>query len=173
MNDFRSGKGTIMFSSGAMYEGQLLNDKKHGFGKLKFARDDFKGRDYYIGLFKDGKFNGNGKLVWKHGDVYEGEFMNDFRSGNGTIQFSSGAMYEGQLLNDKKHGFGKLTFARDDFEGRDYYIGLFKDGKFNGNGKLVLKSGDVYEGEFVDDKIWQCDISLFKWWKVCGSVAQW
>jgi hypothetical protein len=152
-NGVPSGNGSLTFHNGDKYQGNFKDGRMNGNGKLTYARDNELGRDYYIGEFKDDKQHGNGMLVWKYGDVYEGEFVNDFRSGNGTIRFSSGAMYEGQLLNDKKHGFGKLKFARDDFEGRDYYIGLFKDGKFNGNGKLVLKSGIVHEGEFLDGLI--------------------
>ena len=147
MDDLKSGNGTYLFASGAKYEGQWLNGKKYGFGKETYARDS--NGDYYIGEFKDGEKNGNGKLVWQDGEVYEGEFVDGLRSGNGTQLYASGAKYKGRWLNDQLNGFGNYTYASNNLF--DYYIGEFKDGKSNGKGKEVSKSGEIYEGEFVDD----------------------
>lgn len=33
------------------------------------------------------------------------------------------------------------------------FIGQFKNNKFNGNGKMTLKSGLIYEGEFKDNNL--------------------
>jgi len=127
-----------------LYEGQLINGKKHGHGNLTFSRDDKLNRDYYVGKFKDDKSNGKGKLVWKSGSVYEGEFVNGLRFGNGTYTLPNGEMYEGQWFNNKKNGFGKYTFARNSV--KDNYIGELKDNEAHGKGKLVWKDGSVYEG---------------------------
>ncbi len=55
MNDLRSGNETHLYSNGAKYEGQWLDDKYDGFGKLTYARDDNLDRDYYSGEYKDDK----------------------------------------------------------------------------------------------------------------------
>jgi hypothetical protein len=136
---------TQFYPNDEKYEGQFLNGKKDGFGKLTYARDDQ--RVYYIGEFKDDKRHGNGKLEWRDGSVYEGEFEDDLMSGNGTIVLSWGAKYEGHF-NGKNNGFGKYTYASDDFLDRDYYTGEWKDDLYDGKGKLVWKNGTTYDGEW-------------------------
>ena len=49
MNGSRHEKGRLIWSSGAVYEGQFKDDKKHGHGMFKYA----------------------------DGDMYQGEFKND------------------------------------------------------------------------------------------------
>ena len=56
------------------------------------------------------------------------------------------AGYEGERNeNGKMHGRGKYTYASG-----DVYEGEFKDDKRNGRGKYTYASGDVYEGEYKD-----------------------
>ena len=46
-------------------------------------------------------------------------------------------------LNNFKHGFGRSIQANG-----EYYVGMFKDGKKHGQGKLVYQSGKVEEGNW-------------------------
>ena len=64
---------------------------------------------------------------------------------NGTIH----SIYNGDFVDGKKHGHGKTTFnAHPVFQ---EYDGNFEEGIMQGNGRIVMKNGDVYTGEFQDD----------------------
>lgn len=59
------------------------------------------------------------------------------------------AIYSGQMLkgsNNVKHGFGIMRWPDG-----TVYEGLWENNLYNGRGKLYHASGDLYEGEFVDD----------------------
>lgn len=58
------------------------------------------------------------------------------------------AIYSGQMLKDSniKHGFGIMRWPDG-----TVYEGLWENNLYNGRGKLYHASGDLYEGEFVDD----------------------
>ena len=61
------------------------------------------------------------------------------------------AIYSGQMLNDGqnqdiKHGYGIMRWPDG-----TVYEGLWENNLYNGRGKLYHASGDLYEGEFVDD----------------------
>ena len=45
-----------------------------------------------------------------------------------------------------KHGFG--IYIYDDPEGKVKYEGYFEKDKKSGKGKMILKDGSVYEGQF-------------------------
>ena len=70
----------IIYSDGALYEGELDGFVRHGKGKLTFA----------------------------NGDIYEGEFISDEINGHGKfIYYSTGDVYEGEISGGKKVGIGK------------------------------------------------------------------
>lgn len=50
-------------------------------------------------------------------------------------------IYEGQFRDDVYNGFGRFIYSNG-----NYYIGSWLDGKRSGQGKLVDKSGRIYEG---------------------------
>ena len=59
------------------------------------------------------------------------------------------AIYSGQMLKDSqniKHGYGIMRWPDG-----TVYEGLWENNLYNGRGKLYHASGDLYEGEFVDD----------------------
>ena len=65
-----------------------------------------------------------------------------------TIKFNNGSTYTGEVnAAGKMHGKGKLTWADG-----DVYEGDFVDDKRTGHGTLRLAIGNVYEGDFVDGK---------------------
>ena len=85
-----------------IYEGELINNIKEGHGNLTFNNGEF-----YIGYFKNNKFNRKGVLFYDKNKI----------------------KYEGDFLNDKYNGFGTLFYKN-----REFYIGQFKDGKKDGKG---------------------------------------
>jgi hypothetical protein len=79
-----TGIGYGIYSTGSIYEGQWLNNKREG----------------------------KGKHTWKDGSIYQGEFSNDERSGFGIYYFASGEKYEGEWSNNKRNGKG-ILYSKD------------------------------------------------------------
>lgn len=62
--------GILKYGSGDVYEGQLLNGKRSGKGKMTFANGD-----YYIGMWKsDQMCDPEGNYYFKAGYEYIGQF---------------------------------------------------------------------------------------------------
>ena len=86
------------------------------------------GNIMFEGYFINGKFEGNGKYIFKDGSYYIGQWKNNLRNGKGIYYHSNGnIIYEGDYVNDKREGNGKLAM-----EHGEYYIGQFKNGLRNG-----------------------------------------
>merc|ERR1711988_147965 len=80
------------------------------------------------------------------------------RSGKATVTYANGCTYEGEFNSEKqKHGLGTYTWVEPDeeegFKKVATYEGNYADGKRNGIGKMTFPSGDVYHGEWKDNKI--------------------
>ena len=58
----RHGRGKMMFSSGAVYEGQWQFDKMTGYGTLKLLDGTIQ-----EGTWKDGSLHGCAVFTWPHG----------------------------------------------------------------------------------------------------------
>jgi len=113
-----------------MYTGSFQDNRKHGFG-IKFYSPYSEGRKRYQGLFKDGKFSGNGMT---------------FRKETGEIE------YKGEFKNGMPNGFGVLSLVPENFR-KLYHHGLFLDGKRHGKCIVKDKNGmSLFEGLFVNDK---------------------
>jgi len=141
-----------------VYDGEYVEDKRHGHGTLKCANGNV-----YVGEFKDGKFHGHGTLKYKNGDVYDGDFVNGQRHGHGTFTFKANfpismeySIYVGAFANDNFHGSGKLMYSNG-----DEYIGDFHNGQRHVYGKLTYSNGDVYQGGFKEDKF-HCQLATFQ-----------
>ena len=65
-------KKTFIFSTGAIYEGEMLNGKRHGYGTQNWPDGAS-----YEGQWKDHKAHGKGKFLHPGGDVFEGNFKED------------------------------------------------------------------------------------------------
>lgn len=79
----------------------------------------------YVGDFKDGKKDGEGKILFKGGD--EGV-----------------SSYEGAWENDEFHGKGKYVWN----DGERTYEGQWVQGIMEGKGKMTYRDGSYYEGTF-------------------------
>lgn len=124
-----------------VYEGDLVNSKKHGYGT------EITPEQKYEGEFDENKKSGKGQISFlKTGDFFEGEFKEN-KMFNGKYTWKdNGNVYEGSFFNNKMHGQGKYTWK----ENGNVYEGEYKEGKKHGFG--VIKENDkvVYEGEFLD-----------------------
>ncbi len=99
----------------------------------------------YEGPFKNGLFHGHGRYETPYVWSYEGEFSAGNITGTGTMIYSEDQQYTGELKYGRAQGKG-IQHAWG-----NVYEGEFKDDKFNGIGMLTNKNGDVYTGEFEDN----------------------
>lgn len=156
------------FDSGvpAIYRGLWKNFKPHGNGVVEYQLGAVAS---YEGCFEDGKYEGEGRLLYHGGDSYVGNFVAGKRDGSGTYKWTDGRQYSGEWLNNQRQGNGVFTWPNGDrYEGYFLagqrsqegtfifgatgasYTGQWKDGQYNGCGKTIDASGEVYEGEFAN-----------------------
>ena len=58
----------LYYSNSCIYEGTIFNDKREGYGTLKYPETFI-----YVGQFKNDNFDGKGLYTdLKNGDTYEG-----------------------------------------------------------------------------------------------------
>ena len=81
--------------------------------------------------------NGDG-----YGWIYEGHVDQETRQPNGIgIQVSNdGDIFEGHWKNGKLNGSGRGIYGK-----RSYYIGNFKDNRFDGKGTECYIDGAIYQ----------------------------
>ena len=133
---------SIKYPSGEKYSGYFSPDwEKEVFG-IQINNDGSK----YVGLFKNGMFDGRGRLILKKGDYYEGEFKENKANGFGKYVNSNGEIYIGNWVNDKQEGEGELILKDG-----SRYKGHFKNGMKNGKGKIAWNDSSYYEGNFFDN----------------------
>ena len=110
----------------------------------------YENGDHYMGDMKFGLPDGNGTLntiMDGMGYTYVGQFKRGKKNGRGNISSKDNKYnYDGGWKDDKKYGIGTL------FDNGDKYTGDFVDDKYNGNGTLCGKNGEIFECEFKDGK---------------------
>lgn len=162
------GKGALTYRNGDVCTGTFNMDKLIGSGKC-----ELKNGIKYVGMFKDGKYNGKGTLTWPRGDKfksYVGLFSNGKRHGYGTFTWSNGNKYIGIHKTDEITGLGKMIFSNGasysgqfvsgDFQGKGKYkwpdgqvtVGLFNKNKASGYHTVSLTNGNTYKGTILDGR---------------------
>jgi hypothetical protein len=153
MNDDRQphGNGTAVYHQNgkngksnngeiASYEGCWAQGKYHGQGRLVYTSGE-----EYCGMFCHGEKHGAGGIFkWTDGRQYCGEYQNNQRTGHGIFTWQSGDRYDGEFVNGKRSGYG--TFV---FDNGAYYSGEWRQGVYHGRGKTVDASGASYVGDFA------------------------
>jgi len=151
--DCENGYGTGVYYQGAKYTGYWKNGKWEGKGKLK--TQDI---GTYEGEFQQGKFWGQGKLTALNGTIKEGQWINDefqedkLLNGYNTYTTKDGTKLEGNFVNGYLYGVGTITNSNG-----DKYVGAIVKSKKQGHGIFYGNSG-VYagwqvEGEFYDGNL--------------------
>lgn len=127
------------------YEGDTQNDAPHGFGTATYTNGTF-----YEGYFIDGLRYGDGKLTYPDGSIFTGKWRDDRRHGMGVLEDPSGQITVNLWLNDcLQNGYWKdLSQAVSKFQWDDghYYIGMHREGLFQGKGTLVMTTGTTLSG---------------------------
>ena len=78
-------------SSGASYEGQWLNNMRHGKGTMRFNDD------VYVGDWQQDKRHGNGTQIREGGIECEGQWQNDNLHGEAICHFPNGDIFQVSL----------------------------------------------------------------------------
>ena len=121
-----TGKETIDYQNGYVYEGNVKDGVPHGVGMMTCE----DGRVCY-GIWEDGKI------------IYEGELNGEGKPhGRGTEVYSKRNVYEGGFKGGKRHGKGTYKWPNG-----AVYKGEYKGGKRNGMGTYKWPNGSVYDGE--------------------------
>ena len=84
----------IEYRNGAVYEGCVMMELRHGKGKMVFANGESYDGDWVFGVRQ-----GTGVYRWKNGDEYKGEFRMGMPFGQGEMKLVNGDVYEGQFVN--------------------------------------------------------------------------
>ena len=134
----RHGQGEFTWANGQRYRGTWVNDVPQGKGSLKFASGN-----QYDGDVAQGLPHGTGRMVYASGDSFQGRFIQGKPDGSGTYRWANGQSYEGPWSNDQPNGRGVLVYANG-----NRYEGNLLNGVPDGNGTLNYASGDVYSGQF-------------------------
>jgi len=88
------GRGKLITNK-LIYEGEFVNDKIEGKGKIKFLKSGIE----YEGTFINDNIEGYGKFKWINGDIYEGEVKNNKIHGNGVYYYKNGKVFKGLFKN--------------------------------------------------------------------------
>lgn len=127
----------IEYDGGDVYEGEILNGKRHGHGTYTWADGDT-----YEGDWKDGKRCGRGKLIQygksPSGETYmkysyDGEWLDSKEHGHGICVEGDFGMekmdkvFEGEWVNGKRQG-RFVWYYTNSKGGR--YINFYEDGKW-------------------------------------------
>ena len=123
------------------------------FGNYTYASGNF-----YVGEWKDGKWNGKGTLTFASEEKeeelttvsssYVGEFKEGKRHGKGTYIYNNGDKYVGEFKDNKRHGHGTYHHTSG-----NKYVGEYKDGKKHGQGTVTFANGDKFVGTFKNGKV--------------------
>lgn len=144
----------IMFK-GARYTGYIDSSsrKPNGIGKMVYMN-----QNVYNGDWVDGIQEGDGVMQYYNKDSYDGKWKNGMRNGFGVYTWADGRKYEGNYVNDSREGHGVFTgwiyTNPDGISWEGTYSGEHKNNHFEGSGKFIFNSGDVFEGIFKSDKFW-------------------
>ena len=142
-----TGKGKIIWPSGAKYEGEISGGYLHGFGTFNYSDGSiyngdwrmnihhgigqklYANLDIYDGSWKEGMPEGCGRYFWSSGNSYIGNWKGGQMCGKGIMKWVNGDHFIGFWLNGFRHGSGVYHFA----DGA-YYFGSWSRGLKDGKG---------------------------------------
>jgi hypothetical protein len=119
------------------YEGEMLNEKRHGHGTMRFYNGNA-----YVGEWFNDQFDGLGEYTWADGRTYRGQFHEDKFQGSGIARWPDGRVYDGDWTADSFDGYGTLILH----DGR-LFEGTFKD-DYPVNGQMIEPNGVTYLANF-------------------------
>ena len=125
---------------------------------INFKRVEYDGGDVYEGEILNGKRHGHGTYTWADGDTYEGDWKDGKRCGRGKlIQYGKSPTgetymkysYDGEWLDSKEHGHGICVEGDFGWEKMDkVFEGEWVDGKRQG--RFVWYLTNSKGGRYID-----------------------
>ena len=144
--------GIQIDKNGSKYVGMFKNGMFEGRGRLILHKGD-----YYEGEFVENKANGLGKYVNAKGEIYNGSWVDDKQEGEGELILKDGSIYQGEFKNGKKYGKGRITWndgnGKFTYDNGVVYEGEFSKGRFHGKGTLIYPNGGKFTGDWVNGKL--------------------
>jgi hypothetical protein len=137
------GPGKMKFADGNEYEGEWYNGKMSGYGMFRNNSDKWT----YEGIIDDNKRNYEGICVWDDGSVYIGQWRANRMEGKGIFVSTMKDIYKGDFVNGKFEGRGECLYSSG-----GHYRGSFSKGSRQGEGHFVDRRGREFLGTYVDDK---------------------
>ena len=159
-NDKKNGKGVMYFQNGCAYDGEWKDDKREGYGTETYKWG------YYEGHFKDDDWYGWGKEIHKNGVIFEG-YYKGYDTGFDVTRTMNGKTTRGKIENKIFTPTEETGYATYEYDNGSYE-GNLKNGRRHGYGPSRWDNGDVYDGEWVEDKKEGLAVYTAKWGKYEG-----
>mmetsp|Transcript_11023 Transcript_11023/g.25205 ORF Transcript_11023/g.25205 Transcript_11023/m.25205 type:complete len:726 (+) Transcript_11023:135-2312(+) len=137
-----SSEGVIVYPNKSIYEGDLVDGKRHGSGVLKLA----DGTRYHS-QWRNDERHGKGSERWSDGTLFAGSYLKGMRHGYGVMTWPEGSRYTGEFERGRANGTGELV--RTD---GSIYRGRFAEDCMSGEGQMLWQDGVQYVGQFVENR---------------------
>ncbi|CRH00518.1 conserved Plasmodium protein, unknown function [Plasmodium relictum] len=176
MGDFKkrklTGYGEIL-SKSSHYKGYINNGKKYKKGKYIFNN-----KLMYNGYWKNNKRNGYGVLKFLNEEkklIYKGYWKNNKRNFYGIQYYNNNSIYIGFWEENNKCGFGKMIWFVNLKKDKNKYVSIYenikkneilkekKDVNFNIKYKKANIVENIYVGEWMNDK--QHGLGTYIWFR--------
>ena len=141
------GYGNLTFKNKIQYTGNLRYGILCNEDSEKPCTIIFPNGTKYTGTMVNNEITGEGEYLFSNGSTYTGTVLNGLRDGKGIFQSNDGIIYEGEWKKGLKHGKGKIIQGNMELEGE------WKEGVIYGKCRINWKSGNIFEGELVDNKL--------------------
>ena len=138
--------------------GAAKNQNEQPQSDINFKRVEYDGGDVYEGEILNGKRHGHGTYTWADGDTYEGDWKDGKRCGRGKlIQYGKSPTgetymkysYDGEWLDNREHGHGICVEGDFGWEKMDkVFEGEWVDGKRQG--RFVWYYTNSKGGRYMD-----------------------
>ena len=138
--------------------GAAKNQNEQPQSDINFKRVEYDGGDVYEGEILNGKRHGHGTYTWADGDTYEGDWKDGKRCGRGKlIQYGKSPTgetymkysYDGEWLDNREHGHGICVEGDFGWEKMDkVFEGEWVDGKRQG--RFVWYLTNSKGGRYID-----------------------
>ncbi|CDW71949.1 UNKNOWN [Stylonychia lemnae] len=150
LNDEMIGNGILVKIDGTVIGGKFLNNGRVTAGQKYQIL--YPNGEYYDGIINtQAKRHGKGAYFYKNGDYYEGDWVVDKRHGKGKLCMEDGSEFTGEFIDDRVEGDGVFVDAgHNRYENSKEGKGFFRNGRLQRKGKAFFQNGDVYNGYFKD-----------------------